>query len=96
MADRPPLQELIEKYGPHPVSVPAGGWESRGNHATETLVKTHCCFCGQQCGIQLKVRDTRWLGSSVGGVPVQSGQVVSEGREAVSAGCEPGPILPRS
>ena len=21
------------------------------------LVKTHCCFCGQQCGIQLKVKD---------------------------------------
>ncbi|HVY60315.1 MAG TPA: molybdopterin-dependent oxidoreductase, partial [Planctomycetota bacterium] len=23
----------------------------------ERLVKTHCCFCGQQCGIQLKVKD---------------------------------------
>ncbi|HUR21486.1 MAG TPA: molybdopterin-dependent oxidoreductase, partial [Vicinamibacterales bacterium] len=62
MADRPPLHELIERFGPHPVSVPAGGWESRGNHATETLVKTHCCFCGQQCGIQLKVRDNTVVG----------------------------------
>jgi assimilatory nitrate reductase catalytic subunit len=25
-------------------------------------VKTHCCFCGQQCGIQLKVRDNRVIG----------------------------------
>ena len=25
----------------------------------DKLVKTHCCFCGQQCGIQLKVRGQR-------------------------------------
>jgi assimilatory nitrate reductase catalytic subunit len=25
-------------------------------------VKTHCCFCGQQCGIQLKVRDDEVIG----------------------------------
>ena len=28
----------------------------------ERLVKTHCCFCGQQCGIQLKVRDNEVVG----------------------------------
>ncbi len=28
----------------------------------EKLVKTHCCFCGQQCGIQLKVRDNQVIG----------------------------------
>ena len=28
----------------------------------ERLVKTHCCFCGQQCGIQLKVRDNEVIG----------------------------------
>ena len=25
----------------------------------EKLVKTHCCFCGQQCGMQLKVHDNK-------------------------------------
>jgi assimilatory nitrate reductase catalytic subunit len=25
-------------------------------------VKTHCCFCGQQCGIQLKVKDNEVIG----------------------------------
>ena len=25
-------------------------------------MKTHCCFCGQQCGIQLKVRDNQVIG----------------------------------
>src|SRR5678810_1131160 len=28
----------------------------------DRLVKTHCCFCGQQCGIQLKVRDEKVVG----------------------------------
>jgi assimilatory nitrate reductase catalytic subunit len=28
----------------------------------DRLVKTHCCFCGQQCGIQLKVRDNQVIG----------------------------------
>jgi len=27
----------------------------------DRLVKTHC-FCGQQCGIQLKVRDNEVIG----------------------------------
>lgn len=28
----------------------------------EKLVKTHCCFCGQQCGMQLKVHDNKVIG----------------------------------
>ena len=28
----------------------------------DRLVKTHCCFCGQQCGIQLKVKDNEVVG----------------------------------
>ena len=28
----------------------------------DRLVKTHCCFCGQQCGIQLKVKDNEVIG----------------------------------
>ena len=38
----------------------AGPDESR--NPAEKLVKTHCCFCGQQCGIQLKVRENRVIG----------------------------------
>ena len=25
----------------------------------DKYVKTHCCFCGQQCGLQLKVKELR-------------------------------------
>jgi len=28
----------------------------------DRLVQTHCCFCGQQCGIQLKVKDNEVIG----------------------------------
>jgi assimilatory nitrate reductase catalytic subunit len=56
---RPPLSDaaLAERYGPHPAFTPPGGWGEARTHPPDRLVKTHCCFCGQQCGIQLKVRD---------------------------------------
>lgn len=28
----------------------------------DRVVKTHCCFCGQQCGMQLKVKDNTIIG----------------------------------
>jgi assimilatory nitrate reductase catalytic subunit len=31
-------------------------------HPIDRLVQTHCCFCGQQCGIQLKVRGNQVVG----------------------------------
>jgi assimilatory nitrate reductase catalytic subunit len=57
-----PLDELARIYGPHRNDAPPGGWEGRGERPPERLVKTHCCFCGQQCGIQLKVRDNMVVG----------------------------------
>jgi assimilatory nitrate reductase catalytic subunit len=50
--------EIIKAFGPH---LSAG---TRGSTSDEPdkLVKTHCCFCGQQCGIQLKVRRNEVIG----------------------------------
>ncbi len=61
---KPPLspERLIEAYGPHLNFTPPGGWRDESIHPAEKLVKTHCCFCGQQCGIQLKVRENRVIG----------------------------------
>jgi assimilatory nitrate reductase catalytic subunit len=49
------LLRVLDRFGPH---------LARSNSARlatdaepDRLVKTHCCFCGQQCGIQLKVKD---------------------------------------
>src|SRR5512142_2624281 len=55
-----PVEELVARFGPRAQRVPAGGWSTRGE--PDRLVKTHCCFCGQQCGIQLKVKDERVIG----------------------------------
>ena len=57
-----PVSELIAQYGPHLNYSPPGGWQDESQHPAQRLVKTHCCFCGQQCGIQLKVRDNQVIG----------------------------------
>ena len=63
MAKPPGSQdELSKRFGPHLNYTPPGGWQGESDKQSEKLVKTHCCFCGQQCGIQLKVRDNRVIG----------------------------------
>lgn len=52
--------EIIRAFGPHQ-SVMRGD-SLRSDVEPEKLVRTHCCFCGQQCGIQLKVRDNAVIG----------------------------------
>ena len=54
---RPPIsdEELITRYGPHLNEAPPGGWDA--GIEVDRVVETHCCFCGQQCGIKLKVHD---------------------------------------
>ena len=57
-----PLERYVERWGPHPQEVPPGGWVDEAERPADRLVKTHCCFCGQQCGIQLKVLDNKVVG----------------------------------
>ena len=52
--------ELIERYGPHLNRTPPGGWDA--DIEFDRVVDTHCCFCGQQCGIRLKVKDDEVVG----------------------------------
>jgi assimilatory nitrate reductase catalytic subunit len=51
--------QFIERFGPHLSYEPPGGWQEI---QPDKLVKTHCCFCGVQCGIQLKVKDNKVVG----------------------------------
>jgi assimilatory nitrate reductase catalytic subunit len=51
---------MIDEFGPHLHATPPGGWGDQGE--PDKLVKTHCCFCGVQCGIQLKVKDNDVVG----------------------------------
>src|SRR6476619_5459718 len=59
---KPPvtIPELVAQFGPTLNRIPASGWNAEVE--PDRIVKTHCCFCGQQCGIQLKVKDNRVIG----------------------------------
>jgi assimilatory nitrate reductase catalytic subunit len=52
--------KITERFGPH-LAVMSGERLST-TIEPERLVRTHCCFCGQQCGIQLKVKDNQVIG----------------------------------
>ena len=57
-----PVQELNAKFGPHLNFAPPGGWDKSARLGPDKLVKTHCSFCGMQCGIQLKVYENKVVG----------------------------------
>ena len=57
-----PIDVISHIYGPHPNYEPPGGWQDAARRPADRLVKTHCSFCGMQCGIQLKVRDEKVVG----------------------------------
>ena len=52
--------DIIQHFGPH-LAYAEGMRLDRGL-TPDRLVQTHCCFCGQQCGIQLKVKDNEVIG----------------------------------
>jgi assimilatory nitrate reductase catalytic subunit len=52
--------QIIEHFGPHRAYL--GGRRLNAAVEPDRLVKTHCCFCGQQCGIQLQVKDNQVIG----------------------------------
>src|SRR5262249_49726442 len=62
VAQAPNAEELSKRFGPDLNYRPPGGWQRESDEPGDKLVKTHCCFCGQQCGIQLKVRENRVIG----------------------------------
>lgn len=53
------INDLQKKFGPNLNYNPSIGLDSE---SYDRMVKTHCCFCGVQCGIQLKVKDNSVVG----------------------------------
>lgn len=51
---------IIHQFGPHRAY--SEGVRLASNVEPDRVVHTHCCFCGQQCGIQLKVKDNQVIG----------------------------------
>jgi assimilatory nitrate reductase catalytic subunit len=52
--------KITEGFGPHLSAMT--GIRLSTSVEPDRLVKTHCCFCGQQCGIQLKVHENQVIG----------------------------------
>jgi len=60
MSVTPDLNGIIQAFGPHPAY--STGDRLRTGVEPDKLVDTHCCFCGQQCGIRLKVKENEVIG----------------------------------
>jgi assimilatory nitrate reductase catalytic subunit len=83
---------LIERYGPHLNQAPPGGWEA--GREPDALVKTHCCFCGLQCGIQLKVKGNAVVGFEPWeDFPVNRGMLCPKGVRRYLQGSHPDRLL---
>ena len=91
---RPPLTEaeLIERYGPHLNEAPPGGWDA--GLEIDKVVETHCCFCGQQCGIKLKVHDNEVVGFEPWyDFPFNEGKLCPKGVKRYLQGSHPDRLL---
>lgn len=55
-----PELQIIDRFGPHRLYSKGARLESGSE--PDRLVQTHCCFCGMQCGIQLKVKGNEVIG----------------------------------
>lgn len=53
-------EKIIEQFGPTLNYPPKDGYVGRDE--PDTIVKTHCCFCGMQCGIQLLAKNNKIVG----------------------------------
>ena len=84
--------ELIARFGPHLNRQPPGGWNTGLDIDRE--VPTHCCFCGQQCGIVLKVKDEHVVGFEPRyDFPFNEGKLCPKGVKRYLQGSHPDRLL---
>ncbi len=67
---------------------PVAGWTSAAR-VPETLVPTHCCFCGVQCGMYLKVADGHVIGVEPRDYPHNRGSLCPKGVVAYQQASHP-------
>ncbi|GEM46290.1 molybdopterin oxidoreductase family protein [Deinococcus cellulosilyticus] len=93
MSDLPlSRQELLEQFGPTLRYRPPGGFDQQDDY--EKLVPTHCCFCGQQCGIHLKVKDNAVVGFEPRtDFPFNKGKLCPKGVKRYLQGSHPDRLL---
>jgi assimilatory nitrate reductase catalytic subunit len=85
-------QGIIERFGPHR-SLPTHLRLDTGV-VPDRVVQTHCCFCGQQCGMQLLVKDEQvvavepWME-----FPFNQGKLCPKGVKRYLQGAHPDRLL---
>jgi assimilatory nitrate reductase catalytic subunit len=85
-------EELIARFGPHLNEAPPGGWDA--GLEIDRVVETHCCFCGQQCGIKLKVHDNAVVGFEPWyDFPFNEGKLCPKGVKRYLQGSHPDRLL---
>ena len=85
-------KNIIEAFGPHR-SIPIGMRLDPGVEP-DRVVKTHCCFCGQQCGIQLLVKDNQVIGFEPWmDFPFNEGKLCPKGVKRYLQGAHPDRLL---
>jgi assimilatory nitrate reductase catalytic subunit len=85
-------QALVEKFGPHLNRTPPGGWDAGLD--IDRVVDTHCCFCGQQCGIKLKVSGDAVVGFEPRyDFPFNEGKLCPKGVKRYLQGSHPDRLL---
>ncbi len=93
MATLPKPQEILsEIYGPHLNRME--GLRLDTGVEPDKVVNTHCCFCDQQCGIQLKVKDNVVIGFEPRyDFPFNKGMLCPKGVKRYLQGAHPDRLL---
>src|SRR4029079_17849806 len=91
-AQAPNVLATVEQFGPH-LAYMSGAQLDTGVEP-DRLVKTHCCFCGQQCGIQLKVKNNQVIGFEPWlDFPFNTGMLCPKGVKRYLQGAHPDRLL---
>ncbi|MBZ0283431.1 MAG: molybdopterin oxidoreductase family protein [Anaerolineae bacterium] len=84
--------EIQEQFGP--TLAYTSGMRLDTGVEPDKLVKTHCCFCGQQCGIQLKVYENQVIGFEPWyDFPFNKGKLCPKGVKRYLQGSHPDRLL---
>ena len=85
-------ESITEQFGPHLSK--STGMRLDSGVVPDKVVKTHCCFCGQQCGIQLLVKNDQVIGFEPWyEFPFNQGKLCPKGVKRYLQGAHPDRLL---
>src|SRR5688500_18967821 len=93
MANQPTAEASVrEAFGPHLST--STGMRLDSGVVPDKVVDTHCCFCGQQCGVKLLVKDNVVVGFEPReDFPFNQGKLCPKGVKRYLQGAHPDRLL---